>query len=465
MKTLTPTRLAFKLAIATLLTWGGKQGANGGGAGITTLASFSSSNGAGPYAGLLLGQDGNFYGTTYQGGTNGLPLGYGTAFKLTPGGALTTLVCFNNSNGAKPYAGLVQAADGNLYGVTWQGGASNLGVLFRLTTNGNLTPMLSFTGANGAKPSGRLLYGANGLLYGTTQSGGTSNLGTVFQTTTSGVLNPLVSFNGTNGANPYAGLMLGADGHLYGTTVNGGLMGKGTAFRVTTNGVLTTLISFAITNGTYPYGGLVQDVTGDLYGTTAYGGTYNAGTIYRLTTNGTLTTLYSFTGGIDGANPWASLIRGRDGHFYSTTILGGASIGVNGWGTIFQIMTNGTFTSLLAFAVDDNGISPYSDLVQDATGHFYGTTFSLGAGLKGTVFKINATPGDLPSPSVIGNSLRVNWNAWPGISYQVQYKTNLNQGGWLDLGGAIIATNGAMNVSDPIVGGTRCYRVKQLSVP
>lgn len=465
MKILNPPRQAIKLVVATLLACLGVQGAKGGGAGITTLASFSGGNGAGPYAGLLLGHDGNFYGTTYQGGTNGLPLGLGIAFRVTPDGTLTRLVCFNGSNGAKPYAGLIQTLDGNLYGTTLQGGSFNSGVLFLLTTNGNITPLLSFAGPNGAKPSGRLLLGRDGFLYGTTQTGGTSNLGTIFQTTTNGVLNTLVSFTNGNGANPYAGLIQGADGHLYGTTVNGGLMGKGTVFRVTTNGVLTTLVSFNATNGCFPYGGLVQDVTGDLYGTTAYGGDSNAGTVFRITTNGVLTVIYVFTGGVDGANPWASLVRGRDGHFYSTTILGGISIGVAGWGTVFQIMTNGTFTSLRAFEVDSNGISPYSDLVQDAAGNFHGTTFSLGAGLKGTVFRLNAIPGNLQPVVTAGNSFQFSWGAWPGVAYQVQYKTNLNQSGWNDLGSSIIATNGTMSVNDPLHGGSRCYRVKQLTVP
>jgi uncharacterized repeat protein (TIGR03803 family) len=443
--------------------------ANGGAGNIATLASFSGStgsgpNGAGPYAGLLLGGDGNFYGTTHQGGTNGLPFGFGTVFKLTPAGLITTLASFNNANGEKPYAALAQGVDGILYGTSLQGGTSNLGTLFRLTTNGSLTTLLSFTNANGANPSGRLVLGRDGLFYGTTQVGGTSNLGTVFRVTTNGVLHTLASFNGTNGAKPYAEVIQGIDSHLYGTTVFGGSSNYGTVFRLTTNGVLTTLLSFNGTNGLNPYGGLVQDPGGQLYGTTAYGGAAGAGSIFRITTNGVLTTLYSFSGGVDGANPWAALVRGRDGTYYGTTKLGGAIVGPPR-GTVFQIMTNGTFASLVAFGFNTNGASPHCALVQDAAGHLYGTTRDLGVGLKGTVFRLDPASAVLESSLAAGGIMQIGWDAWLGQIYQVQSKTNSLQNNWADLSSPRVATNAHMTITDSISAPSRYYRLKQLSTP
>src|ERR1019366_4730199 len=186
---------------------------------LTTLVSFDLTNGASPLAGLVQGRDGNFYGTTPQlFGTNDL----GTVFKMTPAGALTTLVAFNGTNGANPRAGLVQGNDGNFYGTTAGSGASDRGMIFKITSAGELATLVSFDGTNGAVPEACLVQGNDGNFYGTTVLGGDSYNGTVFMVTPSGTLTNLVSFNGFNGSNPYAGLMLGSDGNFYGTTVNAG---------------------------------------------------------------------------------------------------------------------------------------------------------------------------------------------------------------------------------------------------
>lgn len=439
----------------------------GGGAGeLTTLASFAGATGAQPYSGLLLGADGSFYGTTSQGGTNGLPIGFGTIFKLNPAGALTTLVFLSSNNGAKPYGSLIQTPNGLLYGTTWQGGISNLGTVFRVSTNGAFSSLISFTNGNGAQPSARLTLGSDGLLYGTTQFGGVSNQGTVFKATTNGVLTTLTSFSVTNGANPYAEIVQGFDGNFYGTTVDGGSANFGTVFRITTNGILTTLVSFGGTNGAKPYGGLVQHTNGFLYGTTAYGGSSDNGTLYRVSTNGVLTTLYSFTGAGDGANPWSALLLGKDGYFYGTTILGG-DLGSIPRGTLFQFTTNASLASLYSYSFDSstNGISPYAPLIQDQSGNLYGTTYSGGAGLRGTAFRLKPAPQSIQATALPGNIFRLAWDGWLGKTYQVQYRTNLAQAGWLDLGNSFIATNSPVVVDTQATGQTRTYRVKLTLTP
>jgi uncharacterized repeat protein (TIGR03803 family) len=453
------------LLLAGILASGGLLNAVGAAADLTTLVSFAGLNGAKPYSALLLATDGSLYGTTYEGGTNGLPFGLGTVFKLSPTGSLTTLFSFSNSNGARPYAALTQGADGDLYGTTFQGGSSNLGTVFRVTTNGALTSLLSFTNGNGAKPSGRLILGRDGFFYGTTQFGGASNHGTVFRVTTNGALTTLVSFYQTNGANPNAEVIQGLDGHFYGTTVNGGLVDAGTIFRVATNGTLTTLFSFNGSDGSDPYGGLVQDANGILYGNTAYGGTNGYGIVFRITTNGTLTTLHTFSGDYDGANPWSSLIRGKDNTLYGTTILGGTTTSAGAWGTVFQITTNGTFASLVSLDFDTNGVSPYASLVQDSAGNLYGTTYSGGFGLKGTVFRLTPAPTTLQASLQPGNTFRVTWDAWLGKQYQVQYQTNASQGGWIDFGNSFIATNSPLTVDSSATGPARLYRVRLMPAP
>ncbi|HEV2471393.1 MAG TPA: choice-of-anchor tandem repeat GloVer-containing protein, partial [Chthonomonadales bacterium] len=201
------------------------------------------SDGEGPRASLIQAADGNLYGTTYYGGIGGTG-GPGTVFKITPGGAFTTLYSFTGgSDGANPNAGLIQAADGNLYGTTSAGGTSKSGTVFKIAAGGALTTLYSFTGgSDGGVPYAGLIQAVDGSLYGTTSAGGTINSGTVFKIATGGALTTLYSFTGgPDGGVPYAGLIQAADGSLYGTTSGGGTGGAGTVFKITTGGTLTTL--------------------------------------------------------------------------------------------------------------------------------------------------------------------------------------------------------------------------------
>jgi uncharacterized repeat protein (TIGR03803 family) len=359
---------------------------------LASLDSFNSTNGAHPQAGLVLGNDGNFYGTTSEGGGGAYP-GYGTVFKVNTNGVLSTLVSFNRTNGANPYAGLVPDTDGNFYGTTSAGGSSpspGYGTVFKITPNGMLTTLVSFNGANGANPKANLLLGNDGNFYGTTMYGGSYNDGTVFKVTPSGMLTTLASLTTTNGAYPVAGLVLGGDANFYGTTPDGGSYYYGTVFKLTPNGTLTTLVSFNRTNGANPKANLLLGNDGNFYGTTMYGGSYNEGTVFKVTPNGILTTLASFTT-TDGARPVAGLVLGKDGNFYGTSD-----------GTVFKVTPNGVLTIVSSFHWYDIA-SPEAGLVLGNDGSFYGTTtrgveMESGGRDSGTVFKV--TPNGVLTPLV-----------------------------------------------------------------
>src|SRR5439155_1191647 len=173
-------------------------------------------DGANPVAALVEAMDGNFYGTTPTGGSSGA----GIAFKITPGGAMTILHAFTGgADGANPMTSLIQATDGNLYGTTKAGGASNHGTAFKMTPAGTFTRLHSFmAGSDGLKPVGALVQGADGNFYGTTQNGGSGNRGTVFKITPTGLTTILHSFSGgADGFEPLAALVQAPNGTLFGT--------------------------------------------------------------------------------------------------------------------------------------------------------------------------------------------------------------------------------------------------------
>jgi uncharacterized repeat protein (TIGR03803 family) len=303
---------------------------------FTLLHSFSGSDGATPYAGLVRDSDGNLYGTTYFGG----PHVGGTVFKLDTSGVLTVLYSFSglNNDGADPRAGLVGDSDGNLYGTTVAGGSYGSGTVFKLDTSHTLTVLYSFSGGgDGAQPQAGLVRDSDGNLYGTTVAGGSNGSGTVFKLGTSHTLTVLYSFSGgSDGAHPLAGLVRDSDGNLYGTTPNGGGSGLGAVFKLDTSHTLTVLYSFAGGDGANPYAGLVRDSDGNLYGTTPNGGGSGLGAVFKLDTSHTLTVLHSFSGGTnDGATPYAGLVRDSDGNLYGTTVSGGSS----NRGTVFVVST------------------------------------------------------------------------------------------------------------------------------
>jgi uncharacterized repeat protein (TIGR03803 family) len=368
------------------------------GAGLSTVHSFNASvNGLNPYAGLIQSIDGSLYGTTISGGSSN----YGTIFRISPTGLFFRLHSFvNGPDGAHPFAGLVQGRDGFFYGATLGGGTNLLGNLFRMDSfGGSFSSLYSFQGGNdGKSPGASLVQGKDGNFYGTAYQGGASGYGSVFSLATNGALTPLAEFYHDNGANPVASLIQGTNSLLYGVAYGGGAKGYGTVFTLPTNGPLTTLVSFNQTNGALPAGALLQGKDGAFYGTTSQGGTNGGwGTVFRMTANGALTTLYSF-GYDDGATPAAGLIQATDGNLYGTTSEGGWG----GQGTMFRLTTNGGLTTVLWFN-GANGANPQCQLVQAQDGSFYGTAEYGGVGYNGAAGTGNGLVFRLVLPMFISN--------------------------------------------------------------
>ena len=383
---------------------------------LTTLHSFCSESGCLdgtlPLAGLVQGTDGNLFGTTAYGGTKSST--GGTVFKMTPGGALTTIYSFCAQaaclDGSYPSAGMLPDVNGDLYSTAFLGGAYQGGTLFKVTPSGALTTPYNFCAQtnclDGAGLEATLIRGTDGFLYGTTSGGGgvanAHDKGTIFVITPSGTLTTLYRFcaqpNCVDGSTPTAGLVQAINGDLYGTTYYGGAHNYGTVFKITLGGALTTLYNFCsrsgCSDGEFPQGGLTLGNDGFLYGTTtsttAGGIDGDGGTVFVITPGGTLTTLYRFCtqpGCKDGSSPTASLIQGSDGNLYGMTL-----VGAYGGGTIFKITPGGALTTLYNFCTLSecaDGDTPVGSLVQDTNGMFYGVTTDGGANSSGTVFSLS----------------------------------------------------------------------------
>jgi uncharacterized repeat protein (TIGR03803 family) len=391
---------------------------------FTTVASFNGTDGNNPdITSLIQSVDGNFYGTTGDGGDD-----RGNVFEMTPDGALTTLYSFCSEqeceDGEAP-TGLILGADGNFYGTTQAGGATNgNGTVFKLTRQGILTTLHSFcseTGCADGQYPYSLVQGADGSFYGVTQNGGSGGVegyGTVFKITSQGTLTTMHTFDLLDGADPTA-LMEGADGNFYGTTEGGGGSngnGDGTVFSMTRQGALTTLYSFCAetdcADGEAPVGGLIQSGNGSFYGVTFRGGTFLYGTVFKITASGTETTLHSFDLS-DGSYPDGALVQATDGNLYGTTGAGGT----HGFGTIFKITSDGVLTTLHNFDGGD-GEEPGGGMSQATNGIVYGTTELGGRYTDGTVFSLDVGAASfiqtIPTVGRIGENVTILGNGLKG---------------------------------------------------
>jgi uncharacterized repeat protein (TIGR03803 family) len=289
---------------------------------LTVVFNFTSATGQ-PSSGLTLGTNGNFYGATFNGGTGTACIGgCGTLFQLTPSGKLTILWNFEGGNdGQSPYSGPIEGTDGNFYGTTYQGGTGPFGTIYQLTPSGKLTTIYQFDAIHGAFPIGPLVQATDGNLYGTTAGFG-FNYGTIFKIEPSGdfAVTLLHTFDVFNGAYPYAGLIQSGDAKLYGTTTGASLFGD--VFDITTEGSFAELHALnGSTDGAIANAGLVQASDGDFYGAAQQGGN-GFGTFFRITSKGTFTVCEDFNAP-DGAEPLVTPIQHTNGILYGDTSLGG----------------------------------------------------------------------------------------------------------------------------------------------
>jgi uncharacterized repeat protein (TIGR03803 family) len=367
------------------------------------------SDGSEPWSNYFISDaKGNLYAATAAGGTYSA----GTVFMLSPAGKGTVLYEFTGTNGDGngPHGRLAFDADGEIYGTTQGGGTNGTGTVYRLSpkSGGGWTEKViynfSATGADGTAPSAGLTIAADGTMYSTTPDGGAFGAGAVFslKKTSKGWKQTVIqSLNGSsNGGFPYEGLMMDTAGNLYGAAPTGGASGQGVIYRLshTKKGwVDTVLYSFTGQNGDGAglyWIDLISDKSGNIYGATSFGGTNGTGTVWELVYSETKKTysesiLYEFgaSGSGDGNDPYGGLAMDIKGNLYGTTLYGGPS----NIGTSFKLTKQGKTwkeTILHSFVGANDGNEPTGNPYIDAKGRLYGMTQTGGKSNLGIVYRI-----------------------------------------------------------------------------
>jgi uncharacterized repeat protein (TIGR03803 family) len=346
------------------------------------------------------------YGMTWENG-----VGYGNLFKIVTPGTYTDLIDFTGTSGLypgwQPGGNLMQASDSMFYGMASGSGTNSNGNIFKYNpSTGIYTNLVDFTGTSGSyiglNPMGTLIQATDGDLYGMTGKGGTGGLGNIFKyNPVTGIFVNLINFSGNsipyNGGYPFGNLIQAKDGKLYGMTEEGTDSTFGNIFSYDPAlGIYTPLVNFTGTSGSYmgaiPYGSLIQTSDGNLYGMTAEGGTQDSGTIFKYNpTSRVFTNLVSFTGNTGsyiGHYPTADLVQATDGSLY------GMTHGLNGdYGTIFKYNpTSSVFTNLVNFTGISGsyiGGEPWGNLIQASDSNLYGMTYNGGTSGVGNIFKYN----------------------------------------------------------------------------
>ena len=351
---------------------------------------------------LVLGKDGNFYGTALGGDYN-----RGVIFKLTPAAVESVVHSFHPStgDGGEP-SGLILGSDGNFYGTAIAGGTNNAGTVFKMTPDGTESVLYSFKGfpSDSAWPSG-VSQASDGNFYGTSDFGGPNNKGTVFKVSPSGIETVLYSFGSVanDPAGGFSTLVEGDDGNFYGVSGSGGTSNLGAVFQITPEGILTLVHSFTggSNDGNVGLGsGLLKGSDGNFYGIASGHGPNGGGIVYKLTPAGVETIVHAFGPSTSGVgsfpegtlseDPNGNLYGGTQGGGYPRTVCGNQGCSSTGSsGTIFEITAAGNAVLLSNFGpTDADGTDPSGPPIQGQDGNLYGVTTNGGANDAGVFYKI-----------------------------------------------------------------------------
>ncbi len=399
-----------------------------------------------PEGGLTEYKENVFYGMTSSGGK----FNFGAIYRFESGdGAFTKIVDFNGeTRGRYGYGRMVSASNGLLYGLTARGGEDDMGILFEFDPeSGSFNKKLNFDGkGKGSEPLGSLIEANDGNLYGMTSMGGLYEAGVIFRyNPLTGEYKKLFDFDGDeHGSNPMGSLMQASDGMLYGMTRWGGENDHGVIFRLDPESEdFVVVFTFKGENtGRFPHGSLTEASNGRLYGLTPHGGTYNLGVLFEfdpVTEN--FSVKYEYTGGVDsGMQPYGSLSKAGNGKLYGVlqgygyemellfefnpssdnykrlyidgpiprenrVLMESVSLATNG--NIYFLVNGNTndiksinylyefdpdedeFTGVFTFSGIETGDFPNGSLVQGGNNMLYGTTSTGGKYDRGVIFEFD----------------------------------------------------------------------------
>lgn len=373
---------------------------------FTDLSDFNGRNAYPPDSTFVQGTDGNLYNVSENGGTGA----GGVAYSITPTGKMTELYNFCQvgypicGDGVLP-SSIILGQDGNFYGTTYAGTSTFSGVIFKMTPKGKQSILCTASNCSDVDGPIGIIQGSDGNLYGTTATA-------IFRLTSSGKLTILFSFrcgpiNCPFGWGAAVPPIQGVDGNFYGTAANGALQNSGVVYEINPGGhynVLHRFCSWANCSDGQDPTALVQDASGTIYGIAGYGGVSgNEGTLFKITPDHQFTVLHTF----DASSIPQSLIIANDGNLYGTTALGGAF-----GGGIFQISPQGVYTVLYEFPADNvperlmqatDGIFYGTTASGGALG--YGEAFSFSNNLNPLVKTVPVAGKVGQSVLILGNNL------------------------------------------------------------